>query len=210
MTRSEVQAERNAARQLYLWSMLLPLLAIPLACLGPALLLVPLVFLYFLISGFRSKHPFVRWHAGQWLLLSMGWGAFAACGALPIVLGTMRGSVSAMVFLGSLVIGGGWWFSNLFGSWQVSQGNCWIWSMWSASAPLPRSWKQLELNPPVAQATSPIDWPGLLARGQTMSNYGHRRAEAVDCFMRVFQAGPPTLRRQAVIELERLGEVEVF
>ena len=210
MTHAEAKAERNAARQLYLWSLLLPALAIPLVCLGPAIVLLPLVYLYFLISGFRSKHSFVRWHAGQWLGLSLGWGALAVGSAMLFVASAMRGSSSLVVCLGSLVIGGGWWLSNLFGVWQVSQGNCWIWSMWSASAPLPRSWNQPASSATVAQAASPTDWQSLLTNGRTMSNYSHRHMEAVECFMRVFQAGPLSLRRQAVVELERLGEVEIF
>lgn len=213
MTHTEAKAERNAARQLYLWSMLLPMLAIPLACLGPTIVLLPLLYLYFLVVGFRSKHLFVRWHTGQWLLFSMGWGMFAICGALPFMVGAMRGSASLVACLGSLVIGGGWWLSNLFGLWQVRQGNCWIWSMWSVSAPLPRSWNQPEANLPIVQtaaSSAQTDWQSLLTRGRTMSNYSHRRTEAVECFRRVFQAGPPALRRLAIIELERLGEVEVF
>jgi hypothetical protein len=202
MTRAEITAERNGARQLYLLTLLLPLIALPLVCLGPVAFLLPLLYLYLLFSGLFSRRAFVQWHARQWLLWSLACGALGVCGFFMAVISSGRGEASLVASLSGLVIGGGWWLGNLVGMWQAYRGDCLLWSLWAPSAPLPRPWKE-------AQATGP-DYEDILSRGQKLSIYSHRHAEAVECFMQVFRAGPPTLRRRAIIELDKLGEVEVF
>src|SRR6185295_17098438 len=114
MIREIVTAERNGARQLYIWSLLLPLLAVPLACLGPVIFLLPLLFLYLLFSGLFSRLAFVSWHTRQWLGGSLFFGGIAVFGLLPFV-SNLRGGPWLVVRLGGLVMGVGWWLSNLFG-----------------------------------------------------------------------------------------------
>jgi hypothetical protein len=62
---------------------------------------------------------------------------------------------------------------------------------------------------PAPPFSAPPDPQAAFELGLTFTDQ-ERRAEAITCFLAAFRAGPPDLRRQAVAELEKLGEVDTF
>lgn len=203
----EAQAERNAARELYrvsLWSPLLTVLAF---------LAIP----YLLFTGYRSRHPFVRWHTTQWILL------------------TLVGLFVGVIGLGSdlclsVIAVGGWYLGNLIGARQANRGDCWLWRWLYDTAELPRPWAVTPDAAPATAVSAPSTTPtetlpspvpampasaapaqaqAAFAQGIDLARQG-QQDKAVACFITAFRDGPPYVRRRAVQELEKLGEVEVF
>lgn len=198
------QAERNGARWLYLLSLCSPLLVVSVLWLGPLAFLLPLAILYLLFSGLFSRHAFVRWHAGQWALLTLSaalvgasyWSDYGECAGLIAI--------------------GGWYIGNLIGLRQASRGECWLWKRIVPSAELPRPWPKPETSaaptvsvPSTAPNVSPADSQAAIEQGRSLLGQD-KRPEAVACFLCAFRDGPPDLRRRALTELEKLGEVETF
>ena len=63
---------------------------------------------------------------------------------------------------------------------------------------------------PVAPTpTAPAEPHAAFAQGRSLILQG-QQDKAVACFLAAFRDGPPNLRRRALAELEKLGEVEVF
>ena len=226
--------ERDEARRLYLLSLWSPLLILVGSCLGPVVLVLPLVVILLLFVGFRSRYAFARWHTGQWAVLTLP----------PVMVNSLW--FFSDVYISSSVIAclvltfiGGWYLGNIVGLSQANRGQCWLWRWLDSSAELPRPWAltgQAPAGPPASVPSTPAGAAGLaptavypgpdmlpamragnapadpeavLGRGQSLLAQG-RRAEAVGCFLTVFRSGPPTLRQTAVEELEKLGEVEMF
>ena len=206
----QAQAERGAARRLYLVSLWTPFLILGLPCLGP-------IFLILFLSSLTSSHPFTRWHTVQWTLLTVVAASFGMVG---------------WGFDNSLILTaiGGWYLGNYVGLQQVNRGNCWLWRWWDNAAELPRPWALAPDAAPVAEAampstasadklpvpvpvaptpTAPAEPHAAFAQGRSLILQG-QQDKAVACFLAAFRDGPPNLRRRAVAELEKLGEVEVF
>jgi hypothetical protein len=205
------KAERNGAYWLYLLSLCSPLLVVSALGLGPLAFLLPLAILYLLFSGLFSRHAFVRWHAGQWTLLTL----LAALVAL-ISLTLYRSDYSAGGGCGGLIAIGGWYIGNLMGLRQASRGECWLWKWIVPSAELPRPWPKPETSaaptvgvPSTAPNVSSADPQAAIEQGRSLLDQG-KRPEAVACFLSAFRDGPPDLRRRALAELDKLGEVETF
>jgi hypothetical protein len=211
MAKKTTQPERSDARRLYrlsLWS--------PVLLIVGLVIFAPFVVPYLLFSGFRSRHAFVRWHAGQWTVLTL-------VAVLCVVMGLGSDTCLVMIAIG------GWYLGNFFGLRQANRGDCWLWRWWDDAADLPRPWAVApDAAAPAAPApsTTPAETlpsPALAAPMPTVPAEPHaafsqgwslalqgQRDEAVDCFLAAFRDGPPELRRRAVAELEQLGEVETF
>lgn len=208
----EAQAERNAARQLYRLSLWSPLLSV----MG-LVVFAPLAIPYLLFTGYRSRHAFVRWHTAQWTLLTL----VAFFVAVPALMSDLTLFVVAL---------GGWYLGNLIGSRQVNRGECWLWRWWNDAAELPRPWAVAPDAALAPTASAPLVTPGetlpspiraepvpavraeaqaAFAQGMTLARQG-QQGEAVACFLTAFREGSLLLRRRAVRELEKLGEVETF
>ncbi len=206
----QAQAERGAARRLYLVSLWTPLLILGLPCLGP-------IFLILFLSGLTSSHPFTRWHTVQWTLLTM----------VAASLGVFGWNFGGYLILTAI---GGWYLGNFIGWRQVNRGDCWLWRWWDNAADLPRTWALASDAAPAAEAAMPstasadklpVPVPvapmptataephAAFAQGRALVLQG-QQDEAVAYFLAAFRDGPPNLRRRAVAELEKLSEVEVF
>jgi hypothetical protein len=206
MTKKEIQPERSDARRLYrlsLWS--------PVLLITGLVILAPLVLFYYLFTGRRSRYAFVRWHTAQWIMLTLVTALFG-------VISWDSGICWILIAIG------GWYLGNYAGLRQVNRGNCWLWRWWDDAADLPRPWASAPDTaavtaaptvtlpspaPAVLTPTEPAEPHAAFARGQSFALQG-QRDEAVTCFLAAFRGGPPDLRRRAVAELEKLGEVEVF
>ncbi len=203
----QAQAERGVARRLYLLSLWTPLLILGSPCLGP-------VFLILFLSGLTSSHPFARWHAKQWALLT-----FAACSLF--IMGIVSSNSICMTLLVSV---GGWYLGNVIGLQQTYRGDCWLWRWRVPSAELPRPWAAAQDAPPAPTVSKPLTAPGetvapvsqvpadphaAFAQGRSLVLKG-QQTKAVTFFLTAFRHGPSHLRRRAINELEKLGEVEMF
>ncbi len=206
----QAQAERGAARRLYLVSLWTPFLILGSPCLGP-------IFLILFLSGLTSSHPFTRWHTVQWTLLTMVAASF----------GVFGWNFNGLLILTAI---GGWYLGNFIGWQQVNRGDCWLWKLWNDAAELPRPWALAPDAASVAEAAMPSATPAdklpgpvpvapmptvpaephaAFAQGRSLVLQG-QQGEAVASFLTAFRDGPPNLRRRALAELEKLGEVEVF
>ena len=218
MTPEQAKAERTEARRLYLLSLWSPVLIAVLACLGPLVLVVPLIFLIIVVVGLRSRHTFVRWHTGQWTLFT-GIAALIVLANMLFLTGAYSRNTSFLDVIFLLVIVfvlGGWYVGNLIGFRQAKRGDCWLWKWYVPAAELPRPRPTRGVaptspTPPLpVRSTSPITDPQIaLLKGQTLISMG-QRAEAVACFLTAFRRGSVDVRREAVMALEKLGEVETF
>jgi len=216
-TPEQVKAERDGARWLYLLSLCSPLLLLTSACIGLFGVLLVLLVLALVVAGFFSKHAFVRWHTGQWTLLTVP-TALLAFWRVNSIFGSYYDSFSenACFFL---IVLGCWYVGNIVGLRQINQGRCWLWNWLAPTTQLPRPWAALpgastaSVAAPAPSAAlsfiTPSDPQMALLKGQSLVNT-NQRPEAVECFLSVFHNGPPDLRQQAVVELEKLGEVETF
>ncbi len=211
MTPEQVKAERDGARWLYLLS-LCSLMLIPLSPyigLFGVLLVLPLLAL--VVAGFFSKHAFVRWHTGQWTLFTVP-AALLAFWRVNSIFGSYYDSFSdnACFFL---IVFGCWYVGNIVGLRQVPQGRCWLWNWLAPTSQLPRPWAASPASPatslPVSAPDTLADPRLALVKGDLLLN-ANDRAGAIAAFMAIFHNGPPELRQQAVAELEKLGEVEMF
>ena len=117
-----------------------------------------------------------------------------------------------------------WLFGSLWGLRQVRSGDCWLMRLRGESKELPRPWAVPAPAPAVAPVTAPVSTPApattpapvfsvptdpqaAFESGQSLVSQGKRK-EAIECFMFVFRNGTPDLRQRAIVELEKLGEVE--
>lgn len=180
--------ERAQARRLYWVSLLLPLAALSLICLGPMAFVYPLLLLVLVVMSLRSPAPFVFWHTCQWLLLTV---ACALLLAVPFIsVGRDSFPVGAILLLGGL-----WYGGNIVGLVQAGAGHCWSWKFLEPGAELPRPWARPAIagySPP-APAVSPAPPP------RTAAGWLHQ-----------FRSGTAEERQAALAQLEALGEVEVF
>ena len=215
MTPEQVKAERDGARWLYLLS-LCSLLLVPIsACIGLFSILLVLLVLALVVAGFFSKHAFVRWHTGQWTLLTVP-AALLTFWRVNSIFGSYYDSFSDNAYF-FLIVLGCWYVGNIVGLRQINQGRCWLWGWLAPTSQLPRPWAASPTSPATtAESPSPISAPAIptdprlaLVKGDLLLN-ANDRAGAVAAFMAVFHNGPPELRQQAVVELEKLGEVETF
>ena len=206
----QAKAERDTARRLYLVSLWTPFLILGLPCLGP-------IFLILFLSSLTSSHPFARWHTVQWTLLTVA----------AVSLGVVGWDSGGFLILTTI---SGWYLGNFIGWQQVNRGDCWLWKLWNDAAELPRPWALAPDAAPAAEAampstasadklpvpvpvaptpTAPAEPHAAFAQGRALVLQG-QQDEAVAYFLAAFRDGPPNLRRRAVAELEKLGEVEVF
>jgi hypothetical protein len=204
MTAEQAKAERAGARRLYLLSLWLPLLLPLSACLGPLALLWPLIILGLVAVGFFSRHAFVRWHTGQWTLLTFPAALFALW-SLSSIFNDYYGNTSGYMCFALISIGG-WYLGNIIGFRQARRGRCWLWGWLAPTTQLPRPWAA---TPAVPAASMSADSYTALEQGRSLLK-ADRRAEAIASLMDAFRNGSPDLRQQAVAELEKLGEVEMF
>jgi hypothetical protein len=172
-----------------------------LALLTPALVHLVLLF------GLLSPAIYVRRHAQQALalaLLRIGSAALAL-----LVLGAGFGAWFAMN--GSL-----WLFGGIWGWRQVARGDCWLMRVRGEGSQLPRPWaiarpeSAQEVTPEassVVPAEPPSDAQAALDQGLAYLARG-RKDDAVASFTRAFQQGDADVRRRALAELDRLGEVD--
>lgn len=206
MTPEQVEAERGGARRLYLLCLWSPLIIPVSACAGPAALLVPLIVIGLVIAGFFSKHDFVRWHASQWTLLTLPAALLFFWSINSIFNSYYYGSFWGNPWFFIIVLGG-WYVGNIVGFRQANRGQCWLWDRLALAAELPRPWAVSPTAP--AESSMSADSYTALEQGRKLLE-ANKRAEAVASFMAAFRDGSPDLRRLAVAELEKLGEVETF
>jgi hypothetical protein len=208
----EAQAERRRARVLYRLSLWSPLLLV----LG-LVVLAPLVIPYLLFTGYRSRHAFVSWHTAQWTLLTLV--------ALCVGVTGWRSDVWLIP-----IAFAGWWLGNFIALRQVNRGECWLWRWEDEAADLPRAWAVTLDAAPAPAASAPSTTPAetlpspvpaapasavpgeaqaAFAQGMDWARQG-QQDQAAACFLTAFREGSSYLRRRAVAELDKLGEVETF
>ena len=218
ITPEQAKAERGDAQRLYLLSLWSPLMIAMSACFVLFAFIWILIFLIVIVVGFRSSHAFVRWHTGQWTLFT-GLAALIVLANMLFLTGAYSRNTSFLDVIFLLVIVfvlGGWYVGNLIGFRQAKRGDCWLWKWCVPAAELPRPQPTPVVAPASptppqsARSTSPVTDPQIaLLKGQTLISTG-QRAEAAACFLTAFHDGSVDVRREAVMALEKLGEVETF
>lgn len=146
-----------------------------------------------------AKHPYVRWHGRQGLLLA------ALRTAVPLGFGLLfnneEGILLAFWLLIAIWLAGNIWVQN-----QVARGDCWLMRVRGQGEGLPLKWPDnIQAASPAASARSQPS----VERGMALLSEGHRGAAAAE-FLAAFQAGDATSRGRAFEQLKSMGEVEVF
>lgn len=192
------QVEKSA-RGVYRWLWCSPLLTIPtlalllfsdmpisIAVLGSAL------WHLLLLRQALAKHPFVRWHGWQGLLLA------GLRTAVPLSYGLMfydEDSVTSVIWILIAI----WLIGNISGQNQVARGDCWLMRVRGQGDGLPLKWSPAKPARPQPSAEPSV---ARLAEAK-------RRAEVAD-LLAVFQIGDAASRSKALEQLKSMGEVEVF
>lgn len=229
MTAGQVESERGAG-WVYWWLFVSPLITVPWMAFNLASLrysvpasdyvwaaLWPALAHGVLLFGLRSRYLYARRHAQQALLLVV-----LRAGSTALFLGLSEGGEGG-ICLWVIVNGLLWLWGSRWGQGQVKRGECWLIHWRLDDAELLRSWaatgahkaatrrrRFLEVEPPRPwAATGAVDARAAFSRAQGLAQSG-RRVEAAADFLVAFRAGSPDLRRRAVEELEKLGEVETF
>jgi len=166
----------------------------------------PAVIHVVLLLGLNSPYLYVRRHTQQ-ALLFVGLRALSTF----LFIGLMEGSGACFW---TITNGALWMLGSVWGRRQLRRGDCWLMRVRGEAGELPRPWAARPAptqNPPPVRSTFtvPVDPDLAFAQGRSRVGVG-QRAEAVVCFLAAFHIGPPDLRRRAVAELEKLGEVETF
>lgn len=192
------QVEKSA-RGVYRWLWCSPLLTIPtlalllfsdmpisIAVLGSAL------WHLLLLRQALAKHPFVRWHGWQGLLLA------GLRTAVPLSYGLMfydEDSVTSVIWILIAI----WLIGNISGQNQVARGDCWLMRVRGQGDGLPLKW-----SPAAPARPQPSAEPSVARLAEAK-----RRAEVAD-LLAVFQIGDAASRSKALEQLKSMGEVEVF
>ena len=190
--------------------------------------IVPLIFyipLLLMIPG--DDRLFVRRHIQQALLL-VALRAGSAAISLNVTSHLSDGSCWFLIGNGAL-----WLFGSIAGLRQVERDDCWLMRLRGedaelhrlraaladeAAPPIPKPPATLPASAPVRTAPPPAARPlpeppadpsEAFADGLRLVTTG-KQTEAVARFLATFRTGPPDLRRRALAELEKLGQVETF
>jgi len=142
--------------------------------------LVPLIFHAFLLLGLTSKSPFVYRHTQQGILLM---AIRASVASLATSIGRHPDDGMWLFVLGN---GALWLFGTLWGRNQVIRNRCW--------------WMERKKETIILPETKPTDRPVT----DKDDNSATRRA------LHIFRTGTVEERKQAVLILSQLGEVEKF
>jgi hypothetical protein len=177
-----------------------------------------------LLLGILSPSLYARRHTQQAMLLAL----LRTLTAVMLV-----GATRQQGWCGWVIVNGALWlFGSRWGLRQVSAGDCWLMRVRGEGGQLPRPWaitrpqpeeeapqegraldspETTALAPPEIVAATLLRPPGSAQaaydQGRTFLAFG-RRAEAVVCLMRAVNLGDAAVRRLALAELDRMGEVE--
>jgi len=160
--------------------------------------LLPTIVHAVLLLGLMSSSLYVRRHAQQAVLMV---GARAL--STGVILGTSGGGA---VGLWLLVNGLQWGLGARWGLRQVGRGDCWLMRLRGEASELPRPWARPEFRAPSLATIEPeqalMDGNALLRQGDPV--------EATQHFLAAFRSGSSEHRARALLELEKLGQVERF
>lgn len=202
--------ERRAARGVYWWILASPIFTGPcfacnafdlvfsyhtptvkelvLAVFMPFILHV-LAFMVLAVWSIGSR--FVWRHVQQGVLLVLLWAVLVF--AFMSLLRSVGNAFGLVFFVGVTV----WLTGSILGLDQAGRGDCWLMRRRGEDDMLPRPWA---LRP---KPESPLE------EGLRLLEAGER-AKAVPRLAEAFREGTPGIRRRALEELEKLGEVETF
>jgi hypothetical protein len=218
------QQARTLALRVYIWLLFSPVVTVSWLSLLLArhyqtgssssplgwVVALPAIAHVVLFPGLLSSTLYMRRHAQQAFLL--------------VVLRTLN----ALLFLGLAPPSSEWmclWFLAGTGLWlmgtiwgiqQTGSGDCWLMRVRGEAALLPRPWALAAPAGPATvstvstvstTSTVPTAPQAAFDRGLALLGQG-KREEAVASFMIAFRQGDSDLRRRALAELEKLGEVE--
>jgi len=193
--------DKDSAKGIYAWLLLSPFLTVPTMIVAALNLdwnsspnqrvfaaLVPAIFHLALLLRFDSKKPFVYRHAQQAIFLV---ALRAGMASIALSIGTYPGDGAWLFFLGN---GSLWLFGSLWGRNQAIHKNCW-WMKRKDETILPPDIKPGEQS---VTTTEPI------------TTAIKKNKPAIEGALHTFRTGTPEERKQAILSLSQLGEVETF
>jgi hypothetical protein len=196
--------DKNSAKGIYTWLLLSPFLTVPAMFIAAINLdwnsspnqrvfaaLIPLVFHLPLLLLLDSKRPFVYRHAQQAIFLV---ALRAGMASVALSIGTYPGEGAWLFLLGN---GALWLFGSLWARGQAVHGESW-WAQRKGDTILP-----LEVKP-IDQPTMKDEREDALKSLNAEGNTARQKA------LNAFRTGTPETRKQAVLVLSQLGEVEKF
>jgi len=193
---------REEAKGPYIWLLLSPFLTVPTMLVATLFLdfnsppnqrvlaaLIPLVFHLPLLFKLNTKNIFIYRHTQQVILLI---ALRAGMASIALSIGTYPGDGLWLFFLGN---GALWLFGSLWGRSQAVHKDCW-WMKRKGETIHPPEAKPVETpattNEPQHPLTAPKDKP------------------VIEQSLHTFRTGTLEERKQAVLALSQLGEVEKF
>jgi hypothetical protein len=195
---------REEAKGIYIWLLLSPLLTVPTMLVAALFLdfnssfnqrvlaaLIPLVFHLPLLFKLNTKNIFTYRHTQQAVLLI---ALRAGMASIALSIGSSPWEGLWLFFLGN---GALWLFGSFWGRSQAIHKDCW-WMKRKGETILPPETQTVEEPVIAAEPQQPI------------TPIIKKNRPAVEQSLHAFRAGTSEERKQAVLALSQLGEVEKF
>lgn len=192
--------DRKHAKRTYAWLLLSPFLTVPTMIIAAFNLdwnsspnervlaaLIPLVFHLPMLFKLNTKSAFVYRHTQQAIFLV---ALRAGMASIALSIGTYPGDGAWLFLLGNGTL---WLFGTMWGRNQVLRNECWWMKRKGETILLPEA-KPATTTAPKQPITSAIQ----------------KNKPAIEGALHTFRTGAPEERKQAVLALSQLGEVEKF